>query len=299
MKKLIYGACAAMMIMAASCSKGGDAKESLVPDQLSDSISMCFGSTIGGYVLNDFQRFDSTMQNDQTKKGIMKGIQLAFSNADDEAVIMGLQVGGQMLQQIKSFEQMGVKVDRNKVIANFRKVFMADTLDMDALREYSTMMNSLVQEAEQIKAKKEAELAAEAPEAKQNEAAGKEFIAKLKGSDPEVKTSASGLSYKIIEAGEPVEIKDNSMVKVNYTGKLIDGTVFDSSVERGEPATFGVTQVIPGWVEALQLMNAGSKWRLFIPSDLAYGPNGAGGAIGPNQTLIFDVELLEVVGKGK
>lgn len=288
-----------MMIMAASCSKGGDAKESLVPDQLSDSISMCFGSTIGGYVLNDFQRFDSTMQNDQTKKGIMKGIQLAFSNADDEAVIMGLQVGGQMLQQIKSFEQMGVKVDRNKVIANFRKVFMADTLDMDALREYSTMMNSLVQEAEQIKAKKEAELAAEAPEAKQNEAAGKEFIAKLKGSDPEVKTSASGLSYKIIEAGEPVEIKDNSMVKVNYTGKLIDGTVFDSSVERGEPATFGVTQVIPGWVEALQLMNAGSKWRLFIPSDLAYGPNGAGGAIGPNQTLIFDVELLEVVGKGK
>lgn len=86
-------------------------------------------------------------------------------------------------------------------------------------------------------------------------------------------------------------------MKVHYTGKLIDGTVFDSSVERGEPATFGVTQVIPGWVEALQMMSAGSKWRLYIPSELAYGPNGAGGVIGPHSTLIFDVELLEVIGK--
>ena len=76
-----------------------------------------------------------------------------------------------------------------------------------------------------------------------------------------------------------------------------DGTVFDSSVERGTPATFGVTQVIPGWVEALQMMQVGAKWRLYIPSDLAYGPRGAGGAIGPNATLIFDVELLQIAGK--
>ena len=103
MKKFIYGACAAMMIMAASCSKGDDAnKESLVPKQLSDSISICYGSAIGGYVLNDFQRFDSTMQNEKTKKDILKGIQLAFANADDEAVIMGLQVGGQMVRELKS-----------------------------------------------------------------------------------------------------------------------------------------------------------------------------------------------------
>lgn len=86
-------------------------------------------------------------------------------------------------------------------------------------------------------------------------------------------------------------------VVVHYTGRLIDGTVFDSSEERGEPATFGVTQVIPGWVEALQMMKAGSTWRLYIPSALAYGPQGAGGAIGPNQTLIFDVTLLSVEGK--
>lgn len=129
-----------------------------------------------------------------------------------------------------------------------------------------------------------------------NAKAGRDFL-EANGKRAEVKTTPSGLQYEVIVQGNGPKPESTDRVVVHYTGKLIDGTVFDSSVERGEPATFGVTQVIPGWVEALQLMNAGSSWRLFIPSDLAYGPNGAGGAIGPNQTLIFDVELLEVVGK--
>ena len=126
-----------------------------------------------------------------------------------------------------------------------------------------------------------------------NAKAGKEFL-ESNGKRAEVLTTPTGLQYEVLAAGEGESPKATDTVKVHYTGKLIDGTVFDSSVERGEPATFGVTQVIPGWVEALQLMKPGAKWRLFIPSQLAYGPNGAGGAIGPNQTLIFDVELLEV-----
>ena len=97
----------------------------------------------------------------------------------------------------------------------------------------------------------------------------------------------------MLQEGSGKQPKAEDFVTVHYTGKLIDGTVFDSSVERGEPATFGVTQVIPGWVEALQLMKEGAKYRLFIPSQLAYGPQGAG-PIGPNQTLIFDVELIKV-----
>ena len=129
-----------------------------------------------------------------------------------------------------------------------------------------------------------------------NAQAGRDFL-DANGKRAEVKITPSGLQYEVIKQGNGPKPDRTDRVVVHYTGKLIDGTVFDSSVERGEPATFGVTQVIPGWVEALQLMNAGSQWRLFIPSDLAYGPNGAGGAIGPNQTLIFDVELLEVVGK--
>lgn len=129
-----------------------------------------------------------------------------------------------------------------------------------------------------------------------NAKSGKEFL-EANGKRAEVQTLPSGLQYEVIEQGNGPKPGPGDQVTVHYTGKLIDGTVFDSSEDRGEPATFGVTQVIPGWVEALQLMNAGSKWRLYIPSDLAYGPNGAGGVIGPNQTLIFDVNLIEVVGK--
>lgn len=126
-----------------------------------------------------------------------------------------------------------------------------------------------------------------------NAKAGEDFLLE-NGKRAEVKTTPSGLQYEVLKEGEGESPKADQSVTVHYTGKLIDGTVFDSSVERGEPATFGVTQVIPGWVEALQLMKVGAKWRLFIPSALAYGPQGAGGVIGPNQTLIFDVELLKI-----
>ena len=126
-----------------------------------------------------------------------------------------------------------------------------------------------------------------------NEAAGKAFLEE-NSKRPEIKITASGLQYEVLKEGEGPKPTANDQVTVHYTGKLIDGTVFDSSVDRGAPATFGVTQVIPGWVEALQMMNEGAKWRLYIPSNLAYGPNGAGTVIGPNSTLIFDVELIKV-----
>lgn len=125
-----------------------------------------------------------------------------------------------------------------------------------------------------------------------NAKAGEEYLLE-NGKRVEVQTTPSGLQYEVIKDGEGDHPKPDDTVVVHYEGKLIDGTVFDSSIDRGQPATFGVTQVIPGWVEALQLMKPGAKWRLFIPSALAYGPQGAG-PIGPNQTLIFDVELLEV-----
>ena len=129
-----------------------------------------------------------------------------------------------------------------------------------------------------------------------NAKAGEEFLTE-NGKRAEVKTTASGLQYEVIKEGDGPQPNADDQVVVHYTGKLIDGTVFDSSEDRGVPATFGVTQVIPGWVEALQLMKAGSTWRLFIPSALAYGPQGAGTIIGPNATLIFDVSLIEVVKK--
>jgi FKBP-type peptidyl-prolyl cis-trans isomerase FklB len=122
---------------------------------------------------------------------------------------------------------------------------------------------------------------------------GKDFLAKNK-TRAEVKSTASGLQYEILKPGAGAKPGPNDKVTVHYHGMLLDGTVFDSSVERGQPATFGVTQVIQGWIEGLQLMPLGAKYKFYIPYDLAYGDRGAGGDIGPYATLIFEVELLKI-----
>jgi len=119
---------------------------------------------------------------------------------------------------------------------------------------------------------------------------GADFLA-ANGAKEGVITTASGLQYKVLTAGTGTIPTADSTVEVHYSGRLLDGTEFDSSVKRGVPAQFGVTQVIPGWTEALQLMPQGSKWELYIPAALAYGPGGAG-PIGPNSVLVFEVELL-------
>ena len=122
---------------------------------------------------------------------------------------------------------------------------------------------------------------------------GRDFLEENKKKDGVI-TLASGLQYEILKEGSGPKPKATEKVKCHYHGTLINGKVFDSSVERGQPAVFGVNQVIKGWVEALQLMSVGSKWRLYIPSELAYGSQGAGSSIEPNSTLIFDVELLGI-----
>jgi FKBP-type peptidyl-prolyl cis-trans isomerase FklB len=133
--------------------------------------------------------------------------------------------------------------------------------------------------------------AAKAEEAKKE---GSAFLAENK-SKPGVITTASGLQYTVLKAGDGPKPLATDRVKCNYEGRLIDGTVFDSSDKQGHPVEFSVGGVIRGWTEALQLMPVGSKWRLFIPSDLAYGDQQPGPEIKPGSTLIFDVELLEIV----
>lgn len=127
-----------------------------------------------------------------------------------------------------------------------------------------------------------------------NKKAGQEFLA-INKNKPGVIELPSGLQYQILKEGEGKIPTATDQVTCHYHGTLIDGTVFDSSIERGQPATFGVNQVIPGWVEALQLMPVGSKWKLFIPYNLAYGERGAGEMIEPYSALIFDVEILDIV----
>lgn len=163
---------------------------------------------------------------------------------------------------------------------------LAPKMSYDEAKEEIRKYFSAMEEEQKAHAAKQGEI---------NAQAGRDFL-EANGKRVEVKTTESGLQYEVLTEGDGPQPKSTDQVEVHYTGKLIDGTVFDSSVDRGVPATFGVTQVIPGWVEALQLMKVGAKWRLFIPSQLAYGPNGAGGVIGPNATLIFDVELLKIIG---
>lgn len=135
---------------------------------------------------------------------------------------------------------------------------------------------------------------AKSEKASGNKKEGESFLAENK-SKQGVTTTASGLQYSVITEGTGPKPTGDDQVRVHYTGTLLDGTIFDSSVQRGEPIVLGLRNVIAGWTEALQLMPVGSKWKLFIPSHLGYGDNGAGAMIKPGSTLIFDVELLEIV----
>lgn len=142
-------------------------------------------------------------------------------------------------------------------------------------------------------------------EAQQKEFAQKSEAAKKSSEDfltknkarPEVKTTESGLQYEVLKSGEGATPTDTDEVKVHYHGTLPDGSVFDSSVDRGEPINFAVTGVIKGWTEALKMMKVGDKWKIYVPADLAYGDRGAGPKIGPNQALIFEVDLLGIEAK--
>ena len=175
-----------------------------------------------------------------------------------------------------------------------------DEIDLDALTaaiEDAYKGNDYqltVEEMQQVMGKyQEEQFAKRVEQSTDNKKAGDTFLEANKAKEG-VSVTDSGLQYKIIKAGNGTKPTASDSVKVHYHGTLIDGTVFDSSVERGEPIVFGVGQVIKGWQEALQLMPVGSKWQIYVPSDLAYGERGAGATIGPNATLIFDVELLGI-----
>lgn len=175
-----------------------------------------------------------------------------------------------------------------------------DEIDLDALNAaikdayQGNDYQLTVEEMQQVMGRyQEKQFAQRIEQSTDNKKEGDAFLEANKAKEG-VSVTDSGLQYKIITAGDGAKPTASDNVKVHYHGTLIDGTVFDSSVERGEPIVFGVGQVIKGWQEALQLMSVGSKWQIYVPSDLAYGERGAGAKIGPNATLIFDVELLGI-----
>ncbi|RTQ45982.1 FKBP-type peptidyl-prolyl cis-trans isomerase [Hymenobacter gummosus] len=186
-----------------------------------------------------------------------------------------------------NFAQQGLDLDIDVLAASLK-----DALSGKPSQLSPQQMQQAMQQFQQMM-QGEDEEPQDAGSGSENKAAGEAFLAE-NGKKPGVTTLPSGLQYEVLTEGSGPKPGPRSSVTTHYHGTLINGKVFDSSYQRGEPATFGVNQVIAGWTEALQLMPEGSKWRLYIPSNLAYGSRGAGGAIGPDSALVFDVELLKV-----
>lgn len=190
---------------------------------------------------------------------------------------IGLQIGQQLMESgLIGIDLDALKLAMQDVLANNQPAL--------PLQELHEALRHMHEKATEEKAKQAEKIAQ----------AGKDFLAENIKKDG-IKSTESGLQYEVITEGTGSLPKSTDRVQVHYTGQLIDGTIFDSSVQRGQPAEFPVNGVIQGWVEALQLMPEGSKWRLYIPQELAYGAQGAGGSIPPYSTLIFDVELLKVL----
>ena len=204
------------------------------------------------------------------------------SDKERQSYAVGMNIG-------ESLHRQPVELDSTALMQGLKdsmsggKTLMTEDEAKTALTELSQQVRTKQEE----KVKQAAE---------NNKKEGEAFLAANK-TKPGVVTTPSGLQYKILTEGKGPKPTAADKVNCNYKGTLINGTEFDSSYKRGQPATFPVGQVIKGWTEALQLMPVGSKWQLFIPADLAYGDRGAGSDIGPGATLIFEVELLSIEGK--
>ena len=200
-----------------------------------------------------------------------------YKKPETEMEKVSYSLGVNMASSVKA---QGLEtIDANAIAKAFNDVFEGNDLDISEEESMTILQDYFgkIQEEKNAQANKE----------------GTAFLAE-NGAKDGVITTESGLQYEVLISGEGAKPTTADKVTVHYHGMLIDGTVFDSSIDRGQPATFGVTQVIKGWTEALQLMSVGDKWKLTIPSNLAYGDQGAGGMIGPGATLVFEVELLGI-----
>lgn len=188
---------------------------------------------------------------------------------------IGMQIG-------QDFKSRGIEVDADALAAAIKDVL--------AGKEPRLTREQMMQAMQSLQSQ---QMAKQAAIAEENLKAGQKFMAENKKKKG-VKTLSSGIQYQVIKEGSGPSPKASDSVVAHYRGTLIDGKVFDSSYDRNQPATFPLSNVIPGWQEVLPMMKVGSKWKVFIPSELAYGEHGAGGSIGPNETLIFDIELIDI-----
>ena len=263
---------------------------------ISDStLTVAIGAGMGGSVNNQIKTItDSAYLAKFSKDEVVKGVDYVLAiDKDNNGRLAGLGFGLQLFEYIQYFENEGIKINRKLVAEQFEKAFMQDSVSMAEIEKHSQFIEATSNSLQQEKARKLEEELEKSPEAIQGIKDGEDFINKKKQEDAAIKTTASGLSYKIINEGEGAKATDNDYVKVIYKGSLIDGTVFDDS--NGEAREFPVRGVVSGFAEGIKLLGKGGKAILYIPGKLAYGAQGQPYAgIGPNQMLIFEVEVTDI-----
>jgi FKBP-type peptidyl-prolyl cis-trans isomerase FklB len=290
MKKVTFLAAIAALSGLASCTAQSP-KANLTDelDSLSYSIGMANSQGLKEYLVGRMD-VDTTYINE-----FIKGLNEATSKESkkDIAYFAGIQIGQQLNMMTKGINQELFQGDSTKTINkdNFLAGFIAGTLEKGGLMTVEEAQAYTERAMEEIKTKALEEKFAD------NKAAGEKFLAANKTKEGVV-TLPSGLQYKVITEGKGEKPTETSTVKVNYKGTLIDGTEFDSSYSRNEPATFRANQVIKGWTEALTMMPVGSKWELYIPQELGYGSREAG-KIKPFSALVFEVELVSIEDENK
>ncbi|WP_291592615.1 FKBP-type peptidyl-prolyl cis-trans isomerase [Bacteroides sp.] len=290
MKKVsIFMAIAAAASLASCTAQSPKANMKTELDSLSYSIGMAQTQGLKGYLTG---RMDvDTAYMAEFIKGLNEGASKDKKEmAKKVAYMAGIQIGQQINNQMmKGINQELFGADSTKTISkeNFMAGFIAGTLEKGGMMTMEEAQTYTRTAMETIKAKALEETYAD------YKAENEKFLADNKAKEG-VKTTPSGLQYKVITEGKGEIPADTCKVKVNYKGTLIDGTEFDSSYKRNEPATFRANQVIKGWTEALTMMPVGSKWELYIPQELAYGARESGNQIKPFSTLIFEVELLSI-----
>ncbi len=306
MKKLFHIAAIAIVLMVVGCSN--KAKSEVEVKTTADSLSMYMGSIYGA----EFKTMcDSTADRNEIVKGVEIGLTTPLDSLQtigmdlmnkvekatgDEQTKLRSRLGGMsfaaqyLVGSVEGFKhQLKVELNKKIILEYFIKSFTAkedvDTRDME--KAFEEIMQRIAPQAQQQQQpqydKKEAEA---------NAKAGAEFIEKEMKADKSLKKTASGLVYKVIKEGKGAKPTMNQTAMVKYEGRHIDGSVFDNG--QGQVQEFPLQRVVKGFSEGLTLMSPGAKYRFYIPGDLGYGPNGAGGMIGPNETLVFDVELVGV-----
>ncbi len=294
MKKLIL-ACgiAAVAMSMASCSGSGSK-----PTNFADSVSYYVGTDMGVYCCKTIAAMPEDMKAKFDKKAFVDGVSVILkSDTAKSSYLDGVQMGMNVLNTIMRMKEAGVDIDIDMLLTQMSKYTMMDSVpaaEADSLTAITQSINYQIQDM-MMKAqqKKQMErIQALEEQGKVNEAAGAEYMEGVKEADKDVKTTESGLSYKVVEQGTGAMPTDKDRVKVKYTGRLIDGTVFDDS--KGETREFSVMGVVAGFKEGLKLMNKGSKYTLYIPANLGYGAQ-APENIGPGQTLVYDGGRGEII----